>query len=297
MKYNIASFDGGGIRGIMSLEIAKEIEKRTALKFKELFPVLSGTSTGGIIAAMLAVGYPSKQIAEIYEREGKKIFKKKAFSTGIFRTKYSEKYLEKMLKTYFGDRRLRELDVRLIIPAYRQDIDDIEIFDSANPEHGHFYLRDVVRATSAAPTYFKSASFNGAVYSDGGVVLNNPTLWSYIQEMKKRGSDKLYNIVSIGTSRQDQPIYWKGGVVGWIVKLIPAMMNGHAKLSHRLTDELCEVLSDNYWRLEPKREYSSGKMDDVSGDNIRNMILDGERSVDIFEKQILAITHELIKHS
>lgn len=293
--HNIASFDGGGVKGRMSLELAAEIEQRTGLKFGQMFPIIGGTSTGGIIAALLAIGYPARQIADIYDRECEKIFKKSKLRWGIFQSKYSHKYLEKMLSKYLGDKRMRDLKTRLIMPAYQQDIDELVVFDSASSAHAHLYLSDVVRATSAAPTYFRPHKFNHGLYSDGGTILNNPTLWAYLEAMAEGGFDARYNIVSIGTSRQENPVFWKGGIVGWIAKLIPNMMRNQVKLQHQITNKICSGLADNYWRLEPTRELSSGKMDDASKENMRNMQVDGMRSVDIYNNEIDEITHELIR--
>lgn len=290
---NIISFDGGGVKGRMSLEIAAEIEQRTGEKIKDIFSTMAGTSTGGIIVSMLAKGYSARQIANIYDAECKYIFKRKRFRYGVFRTKYDHSYIEGMIKKYLGDIRMRDLDVRLIIPSYRQDTDELVVFDSDDINHSHLYLRDVVRATSSAPTYFKPHSFNYGLYSDGGTILNNPVLWAYAHVMDSSGFDNRYNLVSIGTSREDTPIYWKGGISGWFVKLIPSMMNNQVKLQHRITDKICTGLSDKYWRLEPILKLSSGKIDDGSSENMRNMQIDGLNSVDLYNKQINEIVRDI----
>ena len=51
----ILSLDGGGIRGLIQIEVLSELERLTGRRIRELFDCIIGTSTGGIIA--LAIVY------------------------------------------------------------------------------------------------------------------------------------------------------------------------------------------------------------------------------------------------
>ncbi|HEY9598951.1 MAG TPA: patatin-like phospholipase family protein, partial [Cyanophyceae cyanobacterium] len=78
MPFRILSLDGGGIRGLVSAYILQEIE--TKLKennkppLREHFDMIAGTSTGSILAAGIALGYPINELIEIYETRGLEIF-------------------------------------------------------------------------------------------------------------------------------------------------------------------------------------------------------------------------------
>ncbi|MBK8983022.1 MAG: patatin-like phospholipase family protein [Ignavibacteria bacterium] len=79
----ILTIDGGGIRGVLPARILHEIEKRTKKPIAELFDLIAGTSTGGILALCLTKPdskgnprYKALDILKLYEEEGKKIFKK-----------------------------------------------------------------------------------------------------------------------------------------------------------------------------------------------------------------------------
>ncbi|MCT7952115.1 patatin-like phospholipase family protein [Ancylothrix sp. C2] len=84
-KFKILSIDGGGIRGILPATILAEIEKRTGLRVFEMFDLMAGTSTGGMLALGLAkpnpnnpteAEYTAKDLVEFYKKHGKTIFQK-----------------------------------------------------------------------------------------------------------------------------------------------------------------------------------------------------------------------------
>ena len=67
----ILSLDGGGMRGLATVLILKEIEKRTGKRMHELFDLICGTSTGGILAVALGIKSMSvDQLEEIYRNLG-----------------------------------------------------------------------------------------------------------------------------------------------------------------------------------------------------------------------------------
>ena len=77
----ILSIDGGGIRGIIPAIVLAEIERRTGRPTAQLFDLVAGTSTGGILALGLTIPkttgaplYTARSLAEMYEREGSRIF-------------------------------------------------------------------------------------------------------------------------------------------------------------------------------------------------------------------------------
>ena len=77
-KFRILSLDGGGIRGVASAYMLKEIEKileeNKQPPIREYFDMIAGTSTGSILTAGLALGYSSKKLIDLYQEHGLKIF-------------------------------------------------------------------------------------------------------------------------------------------------------------------------------------------------------------------------------
>ncbi|WP_342267382.1 patatin-like phospholipase family protein [Candidatus Tisiphia endosymbiont of Empis tessellata] len=164
----ILSISGGGIKGIAELVVLAAIEEMTGKSISELFNVITGTSVGGLIATLLTIRdeekgsteplFSAKQALELFENTAADIFPQKWYFNGpignIFSHKYSQKPLKAMLEKYLGNSTLDEAITRVIIPVF--DVsgknDPNKVFDS----HTYDILKkEVVLATTAAPTYFK----------------------------------------------------------------------------------------------------------------------------------------------
>jgi patatin-like phospholipase/acyl hydrolase len=197
----VLSIDGGGIRGIIPAIFLAEIERLTELPACQLFDLIAGTSTGGIIALGVTVPdaddrldkprpkWTAQQLAELYASEGPKIFHRSLLRTvetvdGLLVEKYAATALERALDHYMGDTRLSEALTDVLIPAY--DIQKHEPFfyksfiprpragprprdravKSSTPEGpslstSEYPMTVVARSTSAAPTYFEPEHVRG----------------------------------------------------------------------------------------------------------------------------------------
>lgn len=76
-KFRILSLDGGGIRGVYTAHILKRIQEDEGIVFSEYFDLITGTSTGAILAAALATDKDIDTVINIYKKEGEKIFSSK----------------------------------------------------------------------------------------------------------------------------------------------------------------------------------------------------------------------------
>ncbi len=78
MPFRILSLDGGGIRGLVSaymlLEIEKQLKENNKPPIREYFHMIAGTSTGSILAAGIALGYPIEELIGIYKKHGLEIW-------------------------------------------------------------------------------------------------------------------------------------------------------------------------------------------------------------------------------
>lgn len=231
----ILSLDGGGIRGALTLGYLKKIE--TVLREKEndpelllcdYFDLIGGTSTGSIIAAGLSIGKSVNEIKHLYMDLGGKIFGEKMdwwkpWETWKYlKAKYDYAALEESLKEVFNTITLGSDQIRtgLCIVAKRADTNstwplinhpDGKFYDSDIGKNKNIPLWQVVRASSAAPTYFAPQMIDvgdgqRAAFVDGGVSMaNNPSLTLLMVATLKgfpfhweMGEDKL-TIVSVGT--------------------------------------------------------------------------------------------------
>ncbi len=214
-KIRILSLDGGGIRGIIPAKVLVHIEEKLReytgnedARIADYFDMIVGTSTGGILASLiLAPGadgkpkYTAKDGYEFYTKDGFEIFNKSIVRKGLFRriftaSKYSEKALEKLLREKMGDTRLSELLKPCIITTYDLLRQSSYFFNSRETDRnkGDFLLRDVLRSTSAAPTYFNPAKVENIPFEgenivnmmniDGGIFANNPSMCAYAEGRK-----------------------------------------------------------------------------------------------------------------
>lgn len=230
----ILALDGGGIRGAITLGFLKRIETflreqhgNPNLLLSDYFDFIGGTSTGAIIAALLATGQSADDIIAKYRTLGGKIFGDKfsIFNVGNkMKANYDDQPLQEELKNLFGDITLGsdKILTGLCVNAKRADTNSTWSF--INHPGAKFYqpyqagqlgnkdylLREVVRSSTAAPTYFLPQKINLgdriATFVDGGVsMVNNPALQLFLIATLKgfpfhweTGPDKMM-IVSIGT--------------------------------------------------------------------------------------------------
>src|SRR5437016_2708903 len=113
----ILSIDGGGIKGVFPASFLASVEEDIGDRIAKYFDLIVGTSTGGIIALALGLGYPAKDILQFYEELGPQVFKRPPIWRRIVFAKYSHDALKAALESQFGGRRLGESSARLVIPS------------------------------------------------------------------------------------------------------------------------------------------------------------------------------------
>ena len=194
----VLSIDGGGIRGIIPAMVLAEIERRTGKLTSEVFDLVAGTSTGGILALGLTkpgqggkAQYSAETLIELYETEGGKIFDLSVWHQlqsvgGFAEEKYPSKGIEEVAKRYFDDVPLAEALTEVLVTAYEIERRGPWFFKRRHARDqdrkgDNFLMREVARATSAAPTYFEPLQLEWGPYGerafiDGGVHSNNPAM-------------------------------------------------------------------------------------------------------------------------
>ena len=185
--FKILAIDGGGIRGIFPAQILKRIKEELAIDFCQEMQIITGTSTGSIIAAGLAIEYPIEQIVDLYKNEGHRIFQRnyseflnKYNWKGLFQSKYNNLYLKKILNNIFKNLTLSETKARLMIPASDVSNGSVFIFKSNYDDNfvrdKNTRIADAVLASCSAPTFFNPVRVKEYLLADGGLWANNPSL-------------------------------------------------------------------------------------------------------------------------
>lgn len=263
-KYRILSLDGGGIRGVLTLGLLKQLE-RACPGFMENIDLIAGTSTGGILAIGLALGLSIDDLMKLYSEHGEEIFDDSwsrgiASIDGLREAKYDNAKLQALLSRTFGTVCLKDLKKKVVIPTLNLNAAVPNGRNRVKPRFMHNLggcdsdgeLSAVVAAlrTSAAPTFFPT----WATYADGGLVANDPSLCAVVRVVRNEPvtlSDLV--VLSLGTGVQYKPISGEdhdGGLIFWAPKLIDLLLDGNVEV----TEDLCELLlpSGQYFRENPE---------------------------------------------
>lgn len=285
-NFRILSFDGGGIRGVLTAVLLDRLLTAYPSLLKDqpnTVTMFAGTSTGGILALGVAAGLTPTQIRDLYVTNGKLIFDSSWIRDvveigGLSGSKYDNTNLKQILQETFGALKLQDLAPRVLISSFSLDNQATDPSERTwNPKFFHNFpgadsdgeslVVDVAMSTSAAPTYFPSYG----VYVDGGVVANNPSLAAVAQALDGRNQPNEratlgeIKLLSLGTGASLQYIDgtdhdW--GDAQWIKPILNVMMDG----SVGVADFQCrQLLGDRYCRVEPI--FPAGRsfpMDDVS---------------------------------
>lgn len=206
--YYILSLDGGGSLGVYTLGILAEIERMLDKPLHETFDLIYGTSTGAIIASLLALGKNVETIGDYYFQFVPAVMGKKFART-------RSKSLRLSADNLFGSSKFDEFKTNIGIVATDIDSRKPIVFKSnltqAHGRSGSFEpgfgctIADAVVASCAARPYFKAVQLDTSNYGtrkiiDGGFIANNPSLFAltdalYALQMQPKG----ICILSIGT--------------------------------------------------------------------------------------------------
>ncbi|MDN5248393.1 MAG: CBASS cGAMP-activated phospholipase [Wolbachia endosymbiont of Tyrophagus putrescentiae] len=278
MTKHILSVDGGGIRGIIPAIILAEIEKRTRKPIAEIFDLMSGTSTGGIVAAGLCTRkYSANDLVNLYEEYGPYIFKssfwRRSIASWLHGAQYSYQNIEKILDKYFGEITLADVSTKLLLTSYDINNNCPFFFKSWREDRNFVKLKDALRATTAAPTYFtpKYLKINQEkrVLIDGGVFANNPAACSYASGKRLFSNDDII-ILSIGTGRANRSIKYANsrrlGKIGWVKPLLHVMF---ASSLDAVNYQLDQVIGDKYLRIQSQLKIAALEIDNITDENIK----------------------------
>ncbi len=292
----VLSIDGGGIRGIIPAMLLAYIEHRTQQPIAELFDLVAGTSTGGILALGLTVPkspdrhpYTAQQLVAMYEYDGHRIFSRsiarKLFAVdNLIWKKYTSSGIEQVLLEYFGDSRLAGAVTDVLITSYEIERRFPFFFKSINARQRSDYdfpARDVARATSAAPTYFEPMKLLTGTASqhytlvDGGVFANNPAACALVEARTTHPDASGYLVVSLGTGAllRSLPVgmakHW--GAAPWVKPLLDIVFDG---VSSTVDYQLRQLLPDlpgvckRYYRFQTTLDGHNHSLDNTSPANI-----------------------------
>lgn len=201
----ILALDGGGIRGIISLGFLARIEAllreqsgNPELVLSDYFDLIGGTSTGALLATAFSLGWPVERAARMYRDLADIIFRPRRSVlgplAGLVGARFDQRPLEDVLHREIGDLRLDSPKLRTGLVVVAKRADTASVWQLTNVPGHRFYemnrhlaLWELLRASSAAPTFFEPQRIrdvgdgNEAVFVDGGVSMHaNPALQMFM---------------------------------------------------------------------------------------------------------------------
>jgi patatin-like phospholipase/acyl hydrolase len=278
----ILAIDGGGIRGLIPALVLTELERRANRQVFELFDLIAGTSTGGILACALCAPdpLPASELVKLYEEEGPNIFDRSLFqrirsAEGVLDEKYDDAALERALERFLQHKRLSESRPDLIVPSYDTALPGPYFFKTRHAREAaenDFPLSVVARATSAAPTYFEAVESGERSLVDGGVFAANPAMCGLAEALNEVAPRDVV-LLSLGTGERThrRPFAeikdW--GLAAWARPILDVVFDGASDSVHYQLDRV--LGPERYWRLQVELTLASDDLDDASEDNLAKL--------------------------
>lgn len=331
----VLSLDGGGMRGLIPAHILIYVEQKlrektgnSQAKIAEYFDLIAGSSAGGILTCLYLFPDPNSphtpllsadQVMEFYYKKSGQIFDKSFWHSllnfgGFLNEKYSHNSFEKLLKTFFGDLRLSQLLKPSLITAYEIERRRTYFFtqhDARVDSRYDFLVREVIRATTAAPTFFEVARIKSLknelfTFVDGGVFANNPALCAYAEVRHKFNRyfnlDERYEsgptaknmvILSLGTGdvkrtySYDKAQNW--GKIEWLIPLFDIIMTGVSETVDYQMKQIYDAIEKHgqYLRISPiLKDEDIFPIDDTSDANLRAIIDLGREQTEKYRNRL-----------
>lgn len=212
--YRILSLDGGGAKGFYTLGVLKEIEGLIGCRLHEKFDLVFGTSTGAIIAALIALGNTVDEIHKLYKEHVPTIMQKKSASE-------KSEALSALAQTVFKKAKFDDVKTGVGIVTTKWVIERPMIFKgSVAQAHGRVgtfapgfgcTIADAVEASCSAYPFFErktvvTSAQDHVELIDGGYCANNPTLYAIADAiMAMKLPPEQLRVVSIGVGVYPEP--------------------------------------------------------------------------------------------
>ncbi|MDH5395654.1 MAG: patatin-like phospholipase family protein [Gammaproteobacteria bacterium] len=330
MTIRILSIDGGGIRGILPGQILVSLEDKLKKKsgndnarIGDYFDLVAGTSTGAILAAAYICpgidGRPkfsAQEAVNFYLEDGDEIFDVGFWQSlsslgGINDEKYSAAELERVLDNAFGELKISELLKPTCLVSYDVSRRAPVIFKqhTAVKNNKDFLVKEALRGSTAAPTYFEAARIYSLpplsrkyVLVDGGMVANDPALCAYSEAIKFDGVKGIKDmlIVSLGTGKQlkkySYPEIKDWGPLGWAKPSIDIALEGGPQMSEYYLHQIASTVKNSkFYRLQSDLFNADPALDNATPENLENLRDAGIRNAEAYDDTLDKIADGLIK--
>ncbi len=240
---------GGGVRGLVSLEVLKAIEKKAHEPIADLFDLFVGTSTGAIAEASLLKPnekgqpeYTTGQVIEFYHSLSKEVFRRSwvyrlETLNGLLGPKYPSEQKYQIFNNRFKGLEFNQLIKPMLIPTYSLNSAIPIQFSNWGKESYRYYVKDLLMAATAPPTIFRPIYMHvmrrdhDEELVDGAIYANNPSLIA-LGVVLSRFPHAKYVFVHVGTGikaphlQVAQVSHW--GLFNWSTNIMNVVLNANS---------------------------------------------------------------------
>ncbi len=301
----ILSLDGGGAKGFYTLGVLREIEAMVKCRLHEKFDLIFGTSTGGIIAALLALGRSVNEISDLYENHVPTVMHKRG------RRKKSLA-LAKLGDEIFKEDKFDKMKTGVGIVATRWVIERPMIFKtSIEQAHGRIgtfspgfgvKVSDAVQASCSAFPFFerkmvKTDTADLVELIDGGYCANNPTLYAIADAiMALKLPPEHIRVVSVGVGVYPSPKQSWFSPTRWVQRLMSVqLLEKTLEINTQSMDQLRHVLFRHVPTVRINDTFEQPEMaTDLFEHNMTKLNILRQRGGESFAKQEQALQQLLL---
>jgi uncharacterized protein len=267
--YRILSLDGGGAKGFYTLGVLKEIEGLLDCPLYKRFDLVFGTSTGAIIAALIALGYSVDEIHELYRTNVPTI-------TRPLLPRHKTRALARLTHEVFGKAMFTDVKTGVGIVATKWVMERPMIFKGdiaqAHGMKGTFVpgfgvsIADAVQASCSAYPFFNqktvvTSTGDHMTLADGGYCANNPTLYAIADAVRALNkSHEELRVVSVGVGVYPQPKTLNP--IMWGIKRLPSvqLLQKSLEINTQSMDQLRHILFQSIKTIRISDTFSQPEM-------------------------------------
>lgn len=301
LPFRILSLDGGGAKGFYSLGLLAEVEALAGKRLCEAFDLVFGTSTGAIIASLIALGYSIDDIHSLYREHVPRIMKAKSAAD-------KSAALSDLAAEVFAERMFSDVKTGVGVVTTRWVSETPMIFKASVAQaHGRqasfvpgfgVKISDAVQASCSAYPFFerklvRTSSGDDVELMDGGYCANNPTLYAIADATRAYGIplDRL-RVLSVGVGMYPPPSvpFWKATF--WVSKLLSVqLLQKTLEINTASMEQLRAILFRNIWTVRVNDSFERPEMaTDLFEHNLTKLNILRQRGAESFARREAEIT-------
>lgn len=265
----VLALDGGGAKGFYTLGVLKEIEAMVGCPLHQKFDLVFGTSTGAIIASLIALGHNVDAILELYREHVPTVMSQKTAPS-------RSQALKKLATDVFGDATFNDVQTGVGVVAARWLTETPMIFKgSVAQAHGRagtftpgfgVSIADAVKASCSAYPFFERTTVKTSMGEeveliDGGYCANNPTLYALadaVQALKRDRRDVRLVSVGVGVYPDPKPGFLMRLAKKYLVSV--QLLQKTLEINTQSMDELRKILFPDVPTIRISDTYADPEM-------------------------------------